>query len=271
MDGSELVTCGKCRTLYHPECWEANNRRCGLYACAPTPSNKQLPPSNRSSKLFALVAGTLAALLLVVLFLGTALAPSEPPGPEVPRIPFDDVAVRVAMPVEFSRENCKNAELIGENATWVEKGHGFSVRLPEGWRFGPGGVLNLFRVTKTDASDRKIELSVSAHQAHDYKLGDFFPLSQRESQSKLTKIGAILPGYWVRDSGRTTIAAGDALWSLSTNNNAARLIQKDYFLMRGSRLFNISCITWSDMDFLKEHEAAFDAFAKSFKFTDGDK
>jgi hypothetical protein len=35
LSGDALVTCTRCRTLYHPKCWDANLGKCGVYGCVP--------------------------------------------------------------------------------------------------------------------------------------------------------------------------------------------------------------------------------------------
>jgi hypothetical protein len=30
-----VVVCTRCRALYHPDCWEFNGDKCGVYGCAP--------------------------------------------------------------------------------------------------------------------------------------------------------------------------------------------------------------------------------------------
>ena len=31
------TVCGRCRAIYHPDCWRANDERCAVYGCVPAP------------------------------------------------------------------------------------------------------------------------------------------------------------------------------------------------------------------------------------------
>ena len=61
-----LTYCARCRTYYHPECWDYNGRKCAVYGCWKSPFPKRpLGPPQRHADIFN--PGVLAGMTLAII------------------------------------------------------------------------------------------------------------------------------------------------------------------------------------------------------------
>lgn len=170
-------------------------------------------------------------------------------------------------PRQWTRQSLpKESRISGKNDFWVEQGHGFSIQLPEGWEFssGSGFADSYVKAKIQDASNREATIGVSVYQAPSFGECDLWTLDIRGLTSAFAESRVFGNGFRIVKTGQLTIDGAHAVW-VDVAYRDFGLLRKDYFLIRGARLFNIHCITSSDLDFLRQHDESLEKTAKSFR------
>lgn len=295
LSGDALVTCTRCRTLYHPKCWAANFERCAIFGCTPqkAPDPEQPRPTaqpstspafeTRRSKTppFGCMFMLLGAAIFAVggsIFMAVVREWRRPSYPlrESPKQatvePLPERELRPIFPkdpdVWTTQRLGRGSRIANESTIWAEKGQGFSLLMPVGWEFKAGVFFDELVTASIKTSRGEASIGVAVRQAPNFGKSDLWEMDDSGWSSALSEARIYPPRRpSILDSGKLLIDGRHAAWLVSGYKGSGSL-RKDYLLIRGARLFVISCSTSSDLDFLRQQYEPFDRTARSFRFID---